>query len=66
MQVSQVQSYFDEVKTDLQDKYALANELGQKAQKLQEEVDSILEDLKEIENRRAAEEEAKIQDALQN
>ena len=62
LQAEQVQKFFDEVRTDLEDKYVAVNTLGETISKLQGEVDTIIDDLKVIEERRVAEEESKAKE----
>ena len=62
LQAEQVQQFFDDVRTDLDDKYAVVNTLGETIFKLQGEIDTINDDLKVIEERRVAEEESKVKE----
>ena len=62
LQAEQVQKFFDDVRTDLDDKYVAVNTLGETISKLQGEVDTIIDDLKVIEERRVAEEESKAKE----
>ena len=62
LQAEQVQQFFDDVRTDLDDKYAAVNTLGETIFKLQGEIDTINDDLKVIEERRVAEEESKVKE----
>ena len=62
LQAEQVQKFFDDIRTDLDDKYVAVNTLGETISKLQGEVDTIIDDLKVIEERRVAEEESKAKE----